>query len=92
MAIIVNNIAMNQKHEIIICLGSSCFARGNRDSLKFIEKYIKENKLADRVDFKGKLCSGNCGKGPILFIDKTMHEDIKVDQLQLLLDALFFEK
>jgi NADH:ubiquinone oxidoreductase subunit E len=92
MAIIENNIAMNQKHEIIICLGSSCFARGNRDSLKFIEKYIKENKLSDRVDFRGKLCSGNCGKGPILFIDKLMHDDIKVDQLQSILDALFFEK
>lgn len=80
---------MNQKHEIIICLGSSCFARGNRDSLKFIEKYIKEHKLSERVDFRGKLCSGNCGKGPILFIDKVMLEDVKVDQLPELLDTLF---
>ena len=81
---------MNEKHEIIICLGSSCFARGNRDSLKFIEKYIKENKLTDRVDFRGKLCSGNCGKGPILFIDKVIHEDVKVEQLPAILNALFF--
>lgn len=83
---------MDQKHEIIICLGSSCFARGNRDSLKFIEKYIKDNKLSDRADFRGKLCSSNCGKGPILFVDKVMLEDIKVDQLQELLDNLFFKK
>jgi NADH:ubiquinone oxidoreductase subunit E len=81
---------MNEKHEIIICLGSSCFARGNRDSLKFIEKYIKENKLTDRVDFRGKLCSGNCGKGPILFIDKVIHEDVHVEQLPAILNALFF--
>jgi len=80
---------MIQKHEIIICLGSSCFARGNRDSLKFIEKYIKEHKLSERVDFRGKLCSGNCGKGPIIFIDKVMLEDVKVEQLPALLDALF---
>jgi NADH:ubiquinone oxidoreductase subunit E len=82
---------MNEKHQIIICLGSSCFARGNRESLKFIEKYIKENKLSDRVDFRGKLCSGNCGKGPILFIDKEMLEEVNVEQLPQLLDTLFFE-
>lgn len=82
---------MNEKHQIIICLGSSCFARGNRESLKFIEKYIKENKLSDRVDFRGKLCSGNCGKGPILFIDKEMLEEVNVEQLPQILDTLFFE-
>jgi NADH:ubiquinone oxidoreductase subunit E len=82
---------MNEKHQIIICLGSSCFARGNRESLKFIEKYIKEHKLSDKVDFRGKLCSGNCGKGPILFIDKEMLEEVSVEQLPQLLDKLFSE-
>ncbi len=83
---------MDVKHEIIICLGSSCFARGNRDSLKFIEKYIKDNKLSDRVDFRGKLCSGNCGKGPVLFVDREMIEEVNVFQLQELLDNLFTKK
>ncbi len=83
---------MNTKHEIIICLGSSCFARGNRDSLKFVEGYIKEKKIADRVDFRGKLCSGNCGKGPILFIDKQMHENVNCDQLEPMLNNLFFSE
>lgn len=83
---------MDIKHEIIICLGSSCFARGNRDSLKFIEKYIKDNKLLDRVEFRGKLCSGNCGKGPVLFVDKEMIEEVNVSQLQELLDNLFTKK
>lgn len=83
---------MDVKHEIIICLGSSCFARGNRDSLKFIEKYIKDNNLSDRVDFRGKLCSGNCGKGPVLFVDREMIEEVNVFQLQELLDNLFTKK
>ena len=30
---------------IKICMGSSCFARGNDQNLEFIEKYIKENNL-----------------------------------------------
>ncbi len=80
---------MNTKHEIIICLGSSCFARGNRDSLKFIESYIKDNNLSDKVDFRGKLCSGNCGKGPIVFIDKEMHENLSVQSLEKILNTLF---
>jgi len=86
------NMTMDEKHEIIICLGSSCFARGNRDSLKFIEKFIKDNKLTDKIDFRGKLCSGNCGKGPIIFIDKVMHEDVKVEKLQVMLEKLVFNK
>ena len=29
--------------KITVCMGSSCFARGNDQNLEFIEKYIKEN-------------------------------------------------
>ncbi len=80
---------METKHEIIICLGSSCFSRGNRDTLKMIENYIKDNKLKDSVDFRGKLCSSNCGKGPILFIDRKMYESVKVDSIKEVLDEIF---
>ena len=33
------------KHNIKVCMGSSCFARGNLDNLNFLESYIKENKF-----------------------------------------------
>lgn len=80
---------MNKKHEIIICLGSSCFSRGNRETLKLIEKYIKDNNLKDIVDFRGKLCSGNCNLGPVIFINRKIHEAVKADTVVGLLDELF---
>jgi NADH:ubiquinone oxidoreductase subunit E len=80
---------MSAKHEIIICLGSSCFSRGNRDTLKIVEKYLKDNNLKDSVDFRGKLCSGNCGLGPIIFLDRKMYEGVKSESVKEILDELF---
>ena len=52
-----------------ICLGSSCFSRGNRDVVQFIREYLKKNHLDDRVIFRGARCFGNCNEGPNLVID-----------------------
>ena len=38
---------MEDKKEIVICLGSSCFARGNNKNLEFIQEYLKVNNLKD---------------------------------------------
>ena len=33
------------KHTITICMGSSCFARGNKRNLKIIEEYLARYKI-----------------------------------------------
>ncbi len=73
---------MLQKKEIIICLGSSCFARGNKKTLQVIQKFIKDHKLEDYVFFHGGHCFGLCEKAPILKIDKRTYE--KVDHLSVI--------
>jgi NADH:ubiquinone oxidoreductase subunit E len=82
---------MNE-HEIVICLGSSCFSRGNKYTLEIIKKYIKEHNLSAVVNYKGQLCSNNCGKGPVLLIDKQMYENITPENVTSLLDKIFFPK
>ncbi len=37
------------KSKIRICMGSSCFRRGNRKNLEFIETYIEEHGYAADV-------------------------------------------
>jgi NADH:ubiquinone oxidoreductase subunit E len=32
---------MEEKINITICLGSSCFARGNNKNLEFVQEYLK---------------------------------------------------
>mgnify|MGYP000974556144 FL=1 len=60
---------MDKKNEIIICLGSSCFARGNKATLKAINKYLEDHKLKDKVYFHGGHCFGKCAEGPIVKIN-----------------------
>ena len=60
---------MQNEHSITICMGSSCFSRGNKEVLPIVKKFLAEHQLEKSVFFKGELCTGNCEKGPILKID-----------------------
>ena len=80
---------MAEKIEITICLGSSCFSRGNGKTLKAINDYLDENKLKDKVFFHGELCTGNCAKGPILKIEDELYEEIDSDGIIEVLNGVF---
>ncbi len=80
---------MDDKKEIVICLGSSCFARGNKQMVKDIMTYIKDNQLEDKVNFHGAHCFGHCEKGPIVKIGNTMHEGIGKNDIPDLLGRAF---
>ena len=75
------------KPRIVICIGSSCFSRGNTKNVETAEKYLEENGYKDEVDvdFSGSLCQGRCADGPIVVIDDRVYT--KVDT-GLMLDLL----
>ncbi len=79
----------NQKIDIAICLGSSCFSRGNKEVLMRINQYLKMNKLEDRVNFHGKHCVGLCAEGPILEIDGIMHKHVTPEDITFILSTVF---
>ncbi len=60
---------MNKSYEIEICLGSSCFSRGNREVVQVIRDYLKKNHLDDKVVFRGARCMNRCSEGPFLIIN-----------------------
>lgn len=80
---------MEEKREIVICLGSSCFARGNNKNLEFIQEYLKVNNLKARITFKGQLCSQQCSKGPVVIIDGEMYTDVNKTTLMEILNTKF---
>jgi NADH:ubiquinone oxidoreductase subunit E len=62
--------------EIVICLGSSCFARGNKKTLSLIQDYLKNHNLENTVKFRGNHCFGKCQQGPILKINEHEYEGV----------------
>ncbi len=68
-------------NEIKICMGSSCFARGNEQNLEFIEKYIKENKLEAKIEVFGARCENICEKGPNVIINDTIYNNVTIEKL-----------
>ena len=69
-------ISMPREIEMHICLGSSCFPRGNKDVVMLIKEYLKKHHLEDKVIFKGSRCMGNCSKGPNIMIDGRLTEGV----------------
>lgn len=80
---------MIQRIEMQICLGSSCFSRGNKDVVMFIKEYLKRNHLDDKVVFKGARCMGKCSNGPNLDINGMIIEDVTISKIESILEKEF---
>ena len=77
------------KKEIRICLGSSCFSRGNKKTLQIIQQYLKDHQLERDVILKGNHCFSNCSEGPILKIDQKIYEQVTQDKVLEILEKDF---
>ena len=71
--------------EIKICMGSSCFARGNADNLEFIENYIKENNLDAEIELYGARCENICDKGPNIIVNDKIYNNVTKEKIVELL-------
>lgn len=77
---------MMEKVEIALCMGSSCFTRGNNRLLKAIEDSVRENAWENRVILSGLRCENRCGQGPNVLIDGKLYQGLDAGTL---LDLLF---
>ena len=81
------------KPRITICMGSSCFARGNERNLEFCEEFLAAHGLQDEVDVElgGSLCTGNCAEGPIVMVDDRKYTHVDRGLMGDILGSLFLE-
>jgi NADH:ubiquinone oxidoreductase subunit E len=77
---------MAQRIEMQICLGSSCFSRGNKNVVNFIREYLRKNHLDDKVIFKGARCMGLCSNGPNLNINGVTIEGVTISKIEGILE------
>ena len=83
---------MSTEYNITICLGSSCFSKGNKTTLETIKTYLKEKGLENRVFFHGELCASLCDKGPILKIEDKVFYKVTSDNVYEILNQFFEEE
>ena len=63
----------SMKHKITICMGSSCFSRGNEDNLELIESFVRNNNLDADIELVGSRCESKCARGPVITVgSKTL--------------------
>lgn len=67
--------------EIKICMGSSCYARGNAENLEFIENNIKENNLDAEIEVYGARCENICEKGPNIIVNGRTYNNVTAEKI-----------
>jgi NADH:ubiquinone oxidoreductase subunit E len=73
---------MSRETEMCICLGSSCFSRGNKEVAGFIREYLRKNHLDDKIIFKGARCMGHCSDGPNITLNGEIHEGVTLANIE----------
>ena len=79
------------RKEIKICMGSSCFSRGNKQSLQVIQKYLKDHQLERDVILKGNHCFSDCSSGPVMKIGNKLYEHVSSENVLEILEKEFGE-
>ncbi|WP_075591230.1 (2Fe-2S) ferredoxin domain-containing protein [Labilibacter marinus] len=75
-----------EKAKIRICLGSSCYTRGNAENLKIIQAFVEDKQINASIDFRGHLCNENCNKGPVININGVSYEEVQAFQIEKILE------
>lgn len=69
-----------------ICMGSSCFSRGNGENLRVLKQHLEKHHLGLLVRPIGHLCEGKCSEGPNIMIDGRMFHRVTPEMLRTLLE------
>ena len=83
---------MSGRLEIALCMGSSCFARGNNLRLESLERLVEARGWKERVTISGLRCGNLCSSGPNLRIDGELHQNLDEGALLDLIEARMREK
>lgn len=77
---------MINKIQIKICLGSSCFSRGNKGLVEAVRKYIRIKNIDDKVAFSGDHCSDFCQQGPNIRIAGRLISNVSLKNITAIMD------
>lgn len=79
----------SEVHEIVMCMGSACYTRGNNSSVEIVGDYLERNGLKASVSFRGCLCTNRCKAAPVIIIDQKTFERVAPQSVIEILDHVF---
>lgn len=79
-------------NSIVICMGSSCFSRGNGNIAACVSAYIKEHGLDGKVTMSGCLCRGQCKDGPNIEVNGNVYGNVSEDNIEDILSKSLVEE
>lgn len=81
---------MDAAAEIVVelCMGSACFARGNKRTVDILTAFVKDEQLQDQIKIQGAFCEGLCSKGPVVKINGVACFGQSGEELMVLLRQL----
>jgi NADH:ubiquinone oxidoreductase subunit E len=82
----------NNRYEIVMCMGSACFTRGNNKSVEIIRDYLQKNGLEASVTFRGCLCNNRCKSAPVITINGQVFERVAPQSVSEILEHVFKER
>lgn len=82
---------MSKPKTITLCVGSSCFSRGNADNHQRIAEFLAEHHLDSQITFKGCRCGGFCSDGPNVWVDDVRYSLNEPGALEKLLQSFLEE-
>jgi len=77
------------RKEIRICMGSSCFSRGNKNTLELVQHYLREHRMEEEVLLKGNHCFDQCSEGPMLKIGGRIHSHVSAENIAEIMEREF---
>jgi len=80
-----------KKVDITICLGSSCFARGNKQLVSVVKQYLVDHNLDEQVFFHGNHCFDKCNEGPVIKINDKLYKGVNEKKVTDILDKHFYK-
>jgi len=73
---------------IKVCLGSSCYVRGNDKMLAFLEEYIQQKQKDVTIELIGCRCTNLCQDGPNIYIDGEKYSHMTQEKLIEVIEGL----
>lgn len=74
---------------IVVCMGSSCFARGNDVNLETIQRFLAERPGMAEVELIGCRCEGQCAEGPVVTMEGRRYGHLAPERMRAVLETHF---